>query len=193
MVSLPVFDKSLFNGEGDRAERLTVDVEGPLDIFILEGWSMGFEPLPEYLISAYYTNPTPPPNSITPPLFLTHPLPSLLTLNSSLQSLSSTLYPLFSLHISITPLSYSYVFDWRLQQEHAMKRGNGGRGMTDEEVSGFVGRYMPAYEVWGNEGLVSRAMAEGSGQTGEGERYWEGGKLRLAYGSEREVVDVREE
>lgn len=45
-VKLPVFDKSLFDGQGDRSseERL---VTRPLDVFILEGWCIGFKSISE--------------------------------------------------------------------------------------------------------------------------------------------------
>lgn len=46
-VELPRFDKSLFNGEGDR---LPIDGTGiiihpPVDVVIMEGWCMGFSPI----------------------------------------------------------------------------------------------------------------------------------------------------
>lgn len=44
MVTLPIFDKSKYNGEGDRLSE-GVRVEAPVDIVILEGWCMGFCPL----------------------------------------------------------------------------------------------------------------------------------------------------
>ncbi|KAG8708362.1 hypothetical protein FRC09_001291 [Ceratobasidium sp. 395] len=50
--------------------------------------------------------------------------------------------------VVIVPENLHYVFEWRLQQEHAMKLKNGGRGMTDEQVHNFVARYMPGYELF---------------------------------------------
>lgn len=47
-VKLPRFDKSLFNGEGDRLpeEAWTVVHQPPLiDVVILEGWCVGFKPI----------------------------------------------------------------------------------------------------------------------------------------------------
>ena len=44
-VSVPIFDKSLFGGYGDRSSSRTT-VNGPIDIVLLEGWCMGFYPLP---------------------------------------------------------------------------------------------------------------------------------------------------
>jgi D-glycerate 3-kinase len=43
-VSLPVFDKSLFDGAGDRAVEARA-VSGPVDVVVLEGWCVGFYPV----------------------------------------------------------------------------------------------------------------------------------------------------
>ena len=44
-VHIPHFDKSLFNGEGDRIpESEWNSVKGPLDVVLLEGWLVGFYP-----------------------------------------------------------------------------------------------------------------------------------------------------
>lgn len=40
-VILPIFDKSLHNGRGDRIQEGVV-VKGPVDVVILEGWCVGF-------------------------------------------------------------------------------------------------------------------------------------------------------
>lgn len=48
-VRLPSFDKSLFDGEGDRLpmedSRITVVDPPVVDVIILEGWFVGFEPI----------------------------------------------------------------------------------------------------------------------------------------------------
>jgi D-glycerate 3-kinase len=44
-VRIPRFDKSLFDGEGDRLpESEWTSVRGPLDVVLLEGWCVGFYP-----------------------------------------------------------------------------------------------------------------------------------------------------
>jgi D-glycerate 3-kinase len=44
-IHIPRFDKSLFDGEGDRLpESEWTPVEGPLDVVLLEGWCVGFHP-----------------------------------------------------------------------------------------------------------------------------------------------------
>jgi pantothenate kinase-related protein Tda10 len=54
--------------------------------------------------------------------------------------------------------------------------------MEDEEVRRFVDRYMPAYEVWGNEALRAGLEAE------EGEEAGEREVLELIFDEERRVV-----
>ena len=44
-IRIPRFDKSLFDGEGDRLpESEWTPVQGPLDVVLLEGWCVGFYP-----------------------------------------------------------------------------------------------------------------------------------------------------
>ena len=172
-VHLPIFDKSLCGGEGDRSTD-TVSVQGPLDVFILEGWSMGFASLSEDEIRQRYETKTTLSDTS---YFLDHPLSSLLTLNSYLHDFAAQVYPPFETIVQIEPESYNYVFAWRLEQERNMKKANGGKGMTDEQVQKFVERYMPGYELW-KEGVWGK------------ERPWAGRGLRLWYGKDREVVKV---
>lgn len=167
-VDLPVFDKSLCNGEGDRSEK-TVPVDGPLDIFILEGWSVGFGPLTSSALEQRYKKKD-------GKYFSKHTLESLRQLNDALIEVSQEVYPHFSVLVQVEPTSYDFVFDWRLQQEHAMKAANGGKGMTDEQVHKFVERYMPVYEVWGETVLAKDAP-------------WAGRVIRMTFGKDREVLE----
>ncbi|OCF44702.1 actin cross-linking [Kwoniella heveanensis CBS 569] len=171
-VDLPIFDKSLCGGEGDRSSD-TVKIQGPIDVFILEGWSMGFTPLSASELKARYDNPKPASPQTSEIYFTKHPLSSLETLNVYLTELSTAIYGYFTSFIQVDPVSYDYVFTWRLEQEHHMKAKNGGKGMTDQQVHKFVERYMPGYELW-KEGI----WAKGTG--------WEGRGLRLRFGKDRE-------
>ena len=55
MTVIPSFDKSLFRGEGDRAppSRSTV-VHAPVDVVLLEGWMLGFQPLDPAVLAEGY-------------------------------------------------------------------------------------------------------------------------------------------
>ncbi|OXB39193.1 actin cross-linking [Cryptococcus neoformans] len=175
-VELPVFDKSLCGGEGDRSADKVV-ISGPLDVFILEGWSMGFSPLSESDLKQIYDQPKPASPLTSKTYFPNHSLSSLLTLNAYLADFSSSIYPSFTSFIQIEPKSYDYVFNWRLQQEHNMKAKNGGKGMSDGQVQKFVERYMPGYELW-KDGIWSR------------EAPWIGQGLRLKFGENRELLET---
>jgi len=63
-VSIPIFDKSLHSGEGDRIERTTV-VNRPLDVIIVEGWCAGFYPVPPDTIEQRYAPSGGPRSSFT--------------------------------------------------------------------------------------------------------------------------------
>jgi len=63
-VSIPIFDKSLHSGEGDRTRKKTV-VNRPLDVIIMEGWCIGFYPVPWETIEQRYASSGPSRSSFT--------------------------------------------------------------------------------------------------------------------------------
>ncbi len=176
-VHLPIFDKSLFGGAGDRSSE-TVNVQGPLDIVIFEGWCCGFSPLTPSVLSRRYDHLL----ASNPPAVATrHPFESLLEIETNFQTLASTLYPFFTSLITIVPSSLSHIYSWRLEAEHGMKAANGGRGMTDDQVRAFVDRYMPVYELWGGlEGAMREPWVD----------RWKGRSLGIHVGGEREVLRI---
>lgn len=135
-AELPSFDKSLNRGEGDRGAAQLM--ERVPDVFVLEGWSLGYAPLGEDELRDRWASGA---------TASTHPFQSVLDLNRHLEEVNRL--DVFHAHVRVTPQNYDYVYAWRLEQEHAMKARNGGRGMSDDEVRAFVDRYMPTYEVWG--------------------------------------------
>lgn len=140
-VQLPSFDKSKHGGYGDRAPSdAGVKLNSALDVFVLEGWSLGYGPLPEADVRAGWKQGRTAQK---------HPYESLAQLNSALRDIETATQGAFDAHVAIKPLDYDFVYTWRTEQEHKMKAKNGGEGMTDEGVRAFVDRYMPVYEVWG--------------------------------------------
>ena len=97
---------------------------------------------------------------------------------------------------------YDYIYKWRLQQEHHMKSLNGGKGMTDEQVTKyvpntrryrldiylirrFVDRYIPGYVFF------SAGITRGSeGMPGPHHPPWLGNGLVIQIGEGREVLGV---
>ena len=43
-IQIPRYDKSAYEGKGDRAEKGAL-IKGPLDLVIVEGWMLGFQPI----------------------------------------------------------------------------------------------------------------------------------------------------
>ncbi|KAF8607303.1 P-loop containing nucleoside triphosphate hydrolase protein [Ceratobasidium sp. AG-I] len=148
VVELPVFDKSAYNGFGDRSKEV-VRVKPPVDVVILEGWCFGFQPLSVDELERRYNAPNPgATKSEHPEYFRNHSLESLKHINEELKKYAELWYGHFTHFIEVVPENLHDVFEWRLQQEHAMKLKNGGIGMTDEQVQSFVARYMPGYELF---------------------------------------------
>lgn len=57
-VRLPVYDKSLHSGEGDRVPMADwPQVTGPLDVVLLEGWLVGFGPITAEELDERYNSP----------------------------------------------------------------------------------------------------------------------------------------
>lgn len=146
---------------------------------------MGFQPLGQAEISRRYDQAlrTSEQPGATRPVFLSHSLESLIQVDEYLKVASEVLYPTFTVLILIRPQSYSYVYEWRRQQEHQMISARGA-GMTDGEVDAFVARYMPGYELWAEPTNINEG--------GEVEMGWEGNVLTLLYGKDREVISVEE-
>ncbi|WOO80003.1 putative ATP-dependent kinase TDA10 [Vanrija pseudolonga] len=159
-LHIPTFDKSQNEGYGERST-VTEDITAPIDVFVLEGWSLGFAPVDADTLRERWADGR---------VASRHPIESLQTLDTNLAETERSTGDKFDCHIAIRPISYDFVYDWRLQAEHNMKAKNGGKGMTDDVVRAFVDRYMPVYEVFG-EGLPERQA------------------LVLTFDKNREVVD----
>ena len=159
-VQLPVYDKSKFSGKGDRSEK-TVQVTGPIDIVVFEGWCTGFHSLSSEELDKVYQQARKDPKAFVgkhldydEPFFLAHEVQHLQQVNSMLKQYEEDLWRYLDCFVQLKPESMSYVWKWRLQQEHNMKAKNGGIGMTDDEVKAFIARYMPGYELF-MDGIAS--------------------------------------
>lgn len=152
-VDLPVYDKSRFDGQGDRSEE-TIRVTGAVDIVLFEGWMTGFASLPSKELENRFETAKADPKAFArrhldydEPFFLHHDLEHLQSVNKVLQDYAP-LWNYIDCFIQLKPESMTYVWDWRLEQEHNMMAKNGGKGMTDDQVRRFIERYMPGYELF---------------------------------------------
>lgn len=131
-IKLPVYDKSLHKGMGDRIpkDEWPVSPASPPDLIVLEGWCVGFQPHP---ITDADVNAT------------DFRRDELEAVNNEL-ILYNKLFA-FDAIIHLTAKDPKNVYRWRLQQEHAMRKHK-GTGMTDDQVKAFVDGYWPAYVLY---------------------------------------------
>ncbi|XP_010537944.1 PREDICTED: D-glycerate 3-kinase, chloroplastic [Tarenaya hassleriana] len=127
-MKVPRYDKSAYKGRGDRADASTwPEVSGPLTVILFEGWMLGFRPLPSEVVKAVD--------------------PQLETVNKNLEAYYNAWDKYIDAWVIIKIKDPSYVYQWRLQAEIAMRQA-GNPGMSDEEVRDFVSRYLPAYKAY---------------------------------------------
>ena len=156
-VFVPSYDKSLNDGEGDRApmsEWERVVAEPSVDVLIFEGWCVGFQALPGSEIEAKWTDSRRTgvgtvDNNPSTRILGAHPLEHIQVINENLRRYNDTfLGPAnFDYLVHLDTDNLANVYRWRMQAEQALRRSRGG-GMTDEEVISFVQSYMPAYELY---------------------------------------------
>lgn len=169
-LRLPIYDKSLFKGEGDRSNE-AAEVQGPIDVVIFEGWMNGFGPLSDDKLEERYAEAERQWSSSSfrgtaeaKPTILLYSRSTLHNINQNLRKYE-VLWDQIDCFVQIRPVNLSYVWTWRLQvsllilccmprftlprhantkcptqQEHNMKAKNGGNGMTDEQVRHFINR-----------------------------------------------------
>lgn len=151
---IPSFDKSLFNGEGGRAPRESwrrVPAGTSVDVVVFEGWCIGFQPLSDDVIKDTWnkTLQTQATSKYPTRTLKDHTIEDLLEVNNNLRRYCE---------IFMGPRHFDYlvhldtdnlvnVYEWRIQQEHALWQMK-NQGMTDDEVVKFVKGYMPAYELY---------------------------------------------
>lgn len=127
-VKIPRYDKSAFSGLGDRADPSTwPTASGPVDIVLFEGWMLGFKAIdPEEVVKVS---------------------PHLAPINKALKSLEGEWDSFVDSWLVVKLNTPEYVFKWRLEAEQKMRKG-GKPGMTDEQITDFCNRYMPAYRAY---------------------------------------------
>ncbi|KAL8731424.1 MAG: hypothetical protein Q9166_003399 [cf. Caloplaca sp. 2 TL-2023] len=172
---IPSYDKSAFNGQGDRRPQhqwIKVNKNGqqPLKLVILEGWCLGFRALDNAQINACWTDAV----EVCSQGKGYHGrlghnrLEHVQFINEALRGYDA---------LTDDAEDPQYVYHWRLEQEAQLRRERGS-GMTDEEVVHFVDGYYPSYE------LFTDRLREGafSGRVGA--------QLRLVIQKDRLVQDV---
>ncbi|GJJ76223.1 D-glycerate 3-kinase [Entomortierella parvispora] len=179
-VAVPSYDKALNAGRGDQVPQSQwTRVEGPFDVVLFEGWSLGFESIrdPKALEAAYYKH-TP-----FPPFYLAqHSLASVEMVNRSLEAYEAAWYSYLDIFVHLSAPNLEAVFKWRAEQEQELWAAR-GTGMTEEQVKEFVSRFMPAYELY-LERLKTENIFKDAGGLSAGRH------LRLDLDEDRELLST---
>lgn len=124
-VQVPVYDKSLHGGRGDRApEARWRTVTGPLDLVFVEGWMFGFTPVTEARV----------------------PEPFLMEPNRALADYDRW-YRQVDAMVVLRATDPTFVLRWRVEAEEAVK-ARGLPGLSREAIEDYVRRFLPAYALY---------------------------------------------
>ncbi|KAF2098845.1 P-loop containing nucleoside triphosphate hydrolase protein [Rhizodiscina lignyota] len=178
---IPVYDKSAFSGQGDRAPESTWtsvnEGQEKVQVVVLEGWCVGFRPVSDEALEEKWKRAVAEEKKGSYDGQLGKlKFEDIKTVNDALKKYDEVT-DMFDAFIHIDAEDTHYVYDWRLQQEAALRQSKGS-GMTDEQVIHFVNGYYPAYEIY-TDVLRSGVVKDAKGR-----------QLRLVVGKDRRVKEV---
>lgn len=126
---VPVYDKSAHQGRGDRAPSSAHRmVEGRLDFVILEGWMLGFRPVPEEALAQ-------------------HPEGAELSIPNAMLTNYASWHAMLEALVRLDPPSLARIVAWRLDAERR-RRESGQAALSEEEARDYIERFLPAYELY---------------------------------------------
>jgi D-glycerate 3-kinase len=177
-AKIPQYDKSVYDGQGDRVaigewKEVNKTDEQKVQVIIFEGWSVGFRALDPADVERKQALAKLDNSALSK-----YRLEDLLFVNKKLREYD-VMTDLLHAFIHIDAEETRFVYDWRLEQEAALRREKGS-GMTDEQVIKFVDGYYPAYELFTQSlrsGIFGKAATAGK-------------QLRLVVGRDRRVKQV---
>ncbi|KAK9479564.1 putative uridine/cytidine kinase [Lipomyces japonicus] len=176
IVKLPKYDKSKFDGQGDRVDEREWEFidSSKIDLVVLEGWCTGFTAITQSELAHAVRD------GASHATLGQHSLHDLEFINSALKSYSE-IWDFFNGFVILDAENESIVYRWRLQQEIELRFKNNGKGMTEEQVKQFVDGYMPCYELYLNNTRL-----------GKGLNLQTGSFLRIITNDNREVVGIQQ-
>jgi D-glycerate 3-kinase len=121
-VAVPSYDKSAHGGRGDRSPA-DVTVDAPLDVVFVEGWMLGFRPLPADACP-----------------------PALRASNDHLAAYARW-HARLDAFLHLVAGDPAWIVDYRVDAERA-RRAAGQTALTDDEARDYIERFLPAYEVY---------------------------------------------
>ena len=154
-TKIPAYDKSAFNGLGDRVPETQWQVvnqsgQPMIKVVIFEGWCVGFRPLDSIELKRRWDVAVAlvEQGDYRGRLGYTR-LEDIEFINNALKAHEQLTDQLDAL-IHIDAEETMYVYAWRLEQEEALRKSKGS-GMTEEQVINFVDGYYPAYELFADK------------------------------------------
>ncbi|KAG9571770.1 putative uridine/cytidine kinase, partial [Aureobasidium melanogenum] len=177
------YDKSLHDGQGDRTDPETWQVvnkdgEPPVEVVIFEGWCVGFRSLSDKELVAKWEGAKAArifDKEAYHGRLAFMELEHVSFINDALRQYDA-LTDYFGALIFIDAVDTLFVYEWRLQQERALREDK-GTGMKDKQVIEFVNGYYPAYELYTD--VLRKGIFQ---QTGK--------QLRLVVNKQRKVEEV---
>ncbi|MDP2273869.1 MAG: hypothetical protein Q8K32_24220 [Archangium sp.] len=119
-VELPRYDKTAHGGRGDRSPR-GERVQGRFDVVLLEGWMLGFTPVPAVD-------------------------PLLEVINQKLTAYEAW-YRLIDVMVCLRAEDPRFVLRWRTEAEDKV-RASGKPALSPAAIEDYVRRFLPAYEKY---------------------------------------------
>jgi D-glycerate 3-kinase len=125
-VRVPVYDKTAHGGRGDRApESAWRDERAPLDLVFVEGWLLGYTPLPEAALGD----------------------PRLAFPNQALVAYAEW-HRLLDVLVILRAVTLPSIVQWRVDAEAAAAAA-GRPGLGPAAIEDYIRRFLPAYAAYG--------------------------------------------
>eukprot|EP00158_Paraphelidium_tribonemae_P005525 Partr_v1_DN27388_c1_g1_i2_m46431 putative D-glycerate 3-kinase len=138
-VSIPIYDKSLYSGEGDRSTSCVEIVERSYDIVLVEGWCLGFASLGTYRVRDMHSKD---------PFLQKFDIEQLLTIDRNLEGYHQ-LNGFMDVMIALVADDMNLAYVWRLEQEENLRLMHGpSAGLSPDKVREFVDRFMVCYHLY---------------------------------------------
>lgn len=119
------YDKGAFGGRGDRSDPSAfARVETPLDVVLLEGWMLGFEPVDADEIDD----------------------PDLRTVNTALARYRAWTSR-FGAFVHLDTHDLDAIVRWRVEAERE-RRAATSAGLSDDDARDYIERFLPAYRLF---------------------------------------------
>ncbi|OQE11582.1 hypothetical protein PENVUL_c002G08018 [Penicillium vulpinum] len=192
-TAIPQYDKSAFEGQGDRVPRSqwrVVNQEGQdkVKVVIFEGWCVGFRAWDNQTLRAKWEAAVHQKENGEYDGRLGHVnFEDIKCVNDALRGYDVLTDKLDAL-IHIDAENPRFVYEWRQEQERTLRAAKGA-GMTEQQVNHFVDGYYPSYELF-TETLREGAFKPAPQFPSASSSHWQGRQLRLMVNRNRRVQEV---